>query len=119
MTQAFPCLRVRIADHWFDIPLASVTRVGRLDKPSWSGSDAGGGPLSLAQTDAGPVVVLSASHFLRTAVTSPEPAWAIVVAGHRQPVLSFAVCQMAGLVQSRTPAELLHAVALSLDPIPS
>jgi hypothetical protein len=117
MTQEVRCLQVRIADDLFDVPLACVARVGLLDKVSWSGSDADGGPLVLAQTDHGPMVVLSASAFLKSAVASPEPAWAIVAAGHQQPVLAYAVCQVLGFVRSQTPAEMIIPSATASHPI--
>ena len=63
MSQLTRSLRVRIGADLLDLPLAAVARVGLLVRVSWSGSDAQGGPLLLAQTDHGPVAVLSAAAF--------------------------------------------------------
>ena len=100
MTHEVRCIRVRIGADVVNLPLSSVARVGLLDRVSWSGSDATGAPLMLAQTDLGPVVVLSAQVFLDQVGRSPNPAWAIVLAAPEQPVLAFGVCAVDGLVVS-------------------
>ena len=100
MTQELRCIRVRIGPDAVNLPLSSVARVGLLDRVSWSGSDATGAPLMLAQTDLGPVVVLSAQVFLDQVGSSPNPAWAIVLAAPEQPVLAFGVCAVDGFVVS-------------------
>lgn len=115
MSQVTRSLRVRIGADFLDLPLAAVARVGLLDRVSWSGFDALGGPLLLAQTDHGPVAVLSAAAFLHGASPSPEPAWAVVPDGHEQPVLAFAVCEVLGFVQSQSPAVLSRTLLPTVD----
>lgn len=119
MSQVTRSLRVRIGADFLDLPLAAVARVGLLDRVSWSGFDALGGPLLLAQTDHGPVTVLSAAAFFQGALPSPEPAWAVVPGGHEQPVLAFAVCEVLGFVQSQSPAVLSRTLLPTVDPLSS
>ncbi len=94
-------LRVRIDRTVLALPAASVLRIGRLDRPDWSGLDARGGPLLLASTDHGPVVALSAPTLLATQAVSPRPAWAVVLAGSGTALLAVAVCEVLGLAEAR------------------
>ncbi|WP_439113157.1 hypothetical protein [Hydrogenophaga sp.] len=102
-----------------NLPLSSVARVGLLDRVSWSGSDATGSPLMLAQTDLGPVVVLSAQAFLDKVDTSPHPAWAIVLSAPAQPVLAFGVCAVDGFVVSDAYATVSTPATSAEHAIPS
>lgn len=90
-------LQVRIDASVVALPAASVQRVWRLQPTDWSGVDAHGGPLRLAATARGPVVVVAAPVLLGTEAVSPHPAWAVVLAGDAEPLLAFAVCDVLGL----------------------
>ena len=106
MTPQVRCLRVRIGTEVLDLPLSSVARVAVLDRVSWSGWDATGAPLMLAQTDREPVVVVSAQVFFNHLAMSPNPAWAIVLAEPQPPVLALGVCAVEGFVVSDAYAEV-------------